>query len=103
MGNKALLTWNIAPGSEREHFQRVREFVRKLSALGLLLEDAWYTVYGESPQVLMGIVAEGRQEEQLDSALHSEEWERLLEELKQYIVDYNQRVVEATGPGLFQF
>lgn len=101
MGNKVLLTWNIHPGKEREHFPRVREFVRKLPSLGLELEDAWYTVYGESPQILMGIVAEGRQEEQLDGALHSQEWQQLLEELQQYVVDYNQRVVDAAGS--FQF
>ena len=97
MGNKALLTWNIHPGREKEHWPRVREFVRKLSSLGLELEDAWLTVYGESPQILMGIVAVGKQEEQLDGALHSEEWQQLLEELKQYVVDYSQRVVNAAG------
>jgi hypothetical protein len=101
MGNKALLTWNIRPGREREHFPRVREFVHKLSSLGLELEDAWYTVYGESPQILMGIVAEGRQEEQLDSALHSKEWQQLMEELQQYVVDFNQRIVDAAVS--FQF
>ena len=99
---KLLMTWDIIPGKEQEYFEFVvREFVPGMQGLGIQPTEAWYTVYGESPQILMGIVAEGRQEEQLDGALHSQEWQQLLEELQQYVVDYNQRVVDAAGS--FQF
>ena len=101
MGNKALLTWNIRPKNEREHFQRIREFVGKLANLGLELEQAWYTIYGDAPQILLAIVAQAKQEEQLDSVLASEEWDEMLTDLKDYITDYRQRIVPATGH--FQF
>ena len=99
--NKLLLTWNIRPGNEKEHFQRIRQFVSKLSTVGLELTDAWYTIYGEAPQVLLGISVQGGQEEYLDSLLSSKDWEDLLGEIRPYIADYRQRVVTATGH--FQF
>ncbi len=100
MAKKALLTWNIRSGNERDHFKRVREFVGKLSTLGLELEDAWYTVYGSAPQILLGIVERDKQGDHLYQILTSEEWEQLLGELKQYITGYAQRVVD--GAGRFQ-
>jgi hypothetical protein len=101
MANKVLLTWNIRPGKEREHFQRIREFVSKLTNLGLDLTDAWYTVYGEAPQILLGIVAPGGAEERLQQTMSSEQWKETLEEMREYITDYDQRLVKAGGP--FQF
>jgi hypothetical protein len=101
MAYKVLLTWNIQSGIEREHFQRIRVFVRKLAGLGLDLADAWYTVYGDAPQVLLGVVAAGGQEDQLQNILDSEEWSESLADLKPYISDYVQRVVKIEGQ--FQF
>ena len=101
MAHKVLLTWNIQSGIEREHFQRIRIFVSKLSGLGLNLADAWYTAYGDAPQVLLGIVADGGQDDQLPNILDSEEWGEILAELKPYIRDYRQRIVKIEGQ--FQF
>jgi hypothetical protein len=97
MANKILLTWNIRPGHEREHFQRIRKFVSDLGALGLDLQDGWYTVYGDAPQILLGIVAPGGGDDKLEKALTSREWATLVDELKQYVTDYRQRIVIATG------
>jgi len=101
MAHKVLLTWNIQSGIEREHFQRIRVFVSKLAGLGLDLADAWYTAYGDAPHVLLGIVAAGGQEDQLQNILDSEEWGELLAELRPYISDYKQRIVKVEGQ--FQF
>lgn len=101
MALKVLLTWNIQSGIEREQFQRIRVFVSKLSGLGLDLADAWYTAYGDAPQVLIGLVAAGGQDDQLQNILDSEEWGELLAELKPYITDYQQRIVKVEGQ--FQF
>lgn len=103
MAKKALLTWNIRAGNEREHFKHVRDFVAKLPNVGLELEDAWYTVYGSSPQVLLGVVGQERHEEHLEEMLRSEEWEQLISEFKQYIADYRQRIINiAVGSSRFQ-
>ena len=101
MANKALLTWNIRPGGEREHFQRIRAFVNKLADLGLDLADAWYTVYGDAPQILLGIVVQKDQKIVLEEVLASQGWQDILDEIKQYVTDYNQRIVQAQGQ--FQF
>ena len=101
MANKALLTWNIRPGGEREHFQRIRAFVNKLADLGLDLADAWYTIYGDAPQILLGVVVQKEQKLVLEEVLASQEWQDVLDELKQYITDYDERVVRAQGQ--FQF
>lgn len=101
MAHKLLLTWNIRPGHEREHFQDIRRFVTKISALGLDLADAWYTVYGSAPHILLGIVPQEAADKGLENVLSSEEWNQLVGELSQYIVDYEQRIVRAVGS--FQF
>ena len=101
MAHKVLLTWNIQSGIEREHFQRIRVFVSKLAGLGLDLADAWYTAYGDAPHVLLGILAAGGHEDQLQNILDSEEWGELMAELKPYISDYRQRIVKIEGQ--FQF
>jgi hypothetical protein len=97
MAKKALLTWNIRVDSEREHFSRVREFVAKLPSLGLELQDAWYTVYGTAPQVLLGIVEDNKHKGTLQKILTSDQWEQLLGDLKPYIIGYAQRIVEGAG------
>jgi hypothetical protein len=101
MANKALLTWNIRPGGEREHFQRIRAFVNKLADLGLDLADAWYTIYGDAPQILLGLVVQSDAKVTLEEILASQEWQDILGELKQYISDYDQRIVKVQGQ--FQF
>jgi hypothetical protein len=101
MANKALLTWNIRPGGEREHFQRIRAFVNKLADLGLDLADAWYTIYGDAPQILLGLVVQTDAKVTLEEVLASQEWQDILGELKQYISDYEQRIVRVQGQ--FQF
>jgi hypothetical protein len=101
MRNKALLTWNIRPQTKIEHFQKLREFASKLPLLGLELTDAWYTVYGNAPHILLGIVPQGSQSNHLQNTLASEEWEQMIAELRQYIASYHQRIVEDSGH--FQF
>jgi hypothetical protein len=93
MGNKLLLTWNIRSQTQMEHFQRLREFVNKLPLLGLELKDAWWTRYGESPDILLGIAAQGSETDLLETAVTSEEWRKMLGELKEYISGYKQRIV----------
>ncbi|MBN1937202.1 MAG: hypothetical protein JW934_21260 [Anaerolineae bacterium] len=105
MAQKILLTWNIRARSERdqrEHFKLVRDFVGKLPTAGLKLEDAWYTAYGNAPQVLLGIVAHDQREQDLRAVLGSEAWEQLISEIKVHIIDYRQRII-TLSPGNSQF
>jgi hypothetical protein len=101
MAKKLLLTWNSHPKHERKLFHHVREVVNRAAPLGLELTDAWYTIYGEAPEILLGFIPRNGQEEQLSVVLASEEWHAILKDLSQFVTDYEQRVVKATGG--FQF
>ena len=57
MAIKLIMTWDIAPDHEQEYFEFVvREFIPGVQRLGFELSDAWATVYGERPQILVGAV-----------------------------------------------
>jgi hypothetical protein len=93
---KLLMYWNIRPGREDEYFEFIiREFGPGLVELGVRPTDAWYTQYGDGPQILTGAVAEGI--ESLQSALASDEWRKLKKELLTYVTDYRQKIVRASG------
>ena len=101
MPNKLLLTWNSHPAHEREIISHVRDLVNRVSPLGLELRDAWYTVYGEAPQILLGFVMRRGNDQRIEAILAGAEWKEILRELQEYITDYEQRVVKATSG--FQF
>ena len=101
MSNKVLLTWNSHPRYEKELFHHVRELVNKVSPLGLELKDAWYTIYGEAPEILLGFVPHRGEDKTLDTVLTSDEWKDILDELYQYVTNYEQRIVKDTDR--FQF
>jgi hypothetical protein len=93
---KLLMTWNIQPGREGEYFEFVvREFGPGLMKLGVRPTDAWYTQYGDRPQILTGGVAEDL--ESLLRALGSDEWRKLNKKLLSYVTDYRQKIIRASG------
>jgi hypothetical protein len=93
---KLLMTWDIKSGHESEYLEFImREFGPAMVALGLQPTDAWYTVYGNGPQVLAGAVAETLQK--VEEILQSEEWGKLEGKLFEHVDHYRRRVVEAAG------
>jgi hypothetical protein len=96
MALKLLMTWDMVPGREQEYFEfLVREFVPGLQRLGVQPTEAWYTTYGEGPQMLAGFVAENH--EVMQEALETDEWESLKAKLFDYVTNFNSKVVRATG------
>jgi hypothetical protein len=92
---KLLMSWNIQPGREDEYFEFViRDFGPGLIELGVRPTDAWYTQYGDRPQILTGGVAEDL--ESLKRVLASEEWHKLKAKLLTYVTDYNQKIIPAS-------
>jgi hypothetical protein len=97
---KLLMSWDIQPGQERTYFNFVmREFAPGLAKLGLQITEAWYTLYGEGPQILTAGVTEDMAE--MNKLLEAPEFEELLDQLREYVIDLNYRVVPASGR--FQF
>jgi hypothetical protein len=97
---KLIMNWDIQSGKETEYFEFVmKEFAPGLMQLGLEPTDAWYTMYGNRPQVLTGSVAGDL--DTMRQILSSEEWHKLHERLMDFVNGYHQKVVRATGG--FQF
>ncbi|HLV43586.1 MAG TPA: hypothetical protein VKY39_01390 [Aggregatilineales bacterium] len=93
---KLLMTWDIQDGRDADYFEFVvREWVPGITKLGLQPTEAWYTLYGDCPQVLTGGIAEDLST--MRGILASEEWELLLGKLEQYVENYQQKIVPATG------
>jgi hypothetical protein len=94
MGIKLLLTWDMIPGREQEYFEfLVREFVPGLQKLGIEPAEAWYTTYGESPQMLTEFLAEDLDE--VRQALDTDEWVTLNDRLLEYVTNFQSKIVKA--------
>jgi len=94
MAVKLLMTWDILPGREQEYFEFVvREFIPGMQRLGLETTDAWFTVYGDRPQIMAG--AKTASMSALEQVLQSPDWESLTRQLLDYVEDFNYKVVPA--------
>ncbi len=97
---KLIMTWNILPNHEQEYFDfLVREFVPGLNRLGFELSDAWATIYGDRPQVLVSAVLADEQE--AEQRMARNEWHELKEKLQRYILNFECKLAPVR-PG-FQF
>ncbi len=96
---KLLMTWDIREGQESTYMEFiVHELGPALNQLGLTITDAWYTVAGQGPQVIIGGVAEDQRA--LEQIMQHPDWHKLQEKLQGLIVNYRQRVTQPQG--LFQ-
>jgi hypothetical protein len=100
MAVKLIMTWDIAAEHEQEYFEFVvREFIPGVQRIGLELSDAWATVYGNQPQIMVGaVMPDARKARQI---LNSKEWNSLFNQLMDFVTNYSQKLVEARGG--FQF
>jgi len=94
MSVKLLMTWDIKPEHEQEYFEFViREFIPGIQRLGAELSDAWATVYGNGPQIMVGAVLPSLNRSR--QLLCSSEWEALYNHLLDFVQNYQQKVIEA--------
>jgi hypothetical protein len=97
---KLIMTWDIAPEHEQDYFEFVvREFVPGIQRLGFELSEAWVTVFGNHPQIQVGVVLPSLSKAR--QVMHSSEWKSLNNQLQDYVVNYTQKLVNAQGG--FQF
>jgi len=93
---KLLMTWDIIPGKEQEYFEFVvREFVPGMQGLGIQPTEAWYTTFGDQPQILAGGTA--RDLTTMKMLLATEEWDRLRDRLMEFVTNFKWKVVRARG------
>lgn len=93
---KLLMTWDIIPGKEQEYFEFVvREFVPGMQGLGIQPTEAWYTTYGERPQILTGGTAKDLVT--MEAVLETEEWTALKDRLLEFVTNFEWKVVRASS------
>ena len=91
---KLLMTWDIIPGREQEYFEFVvREFIPQVQQLGMEPSDAWFTMYGDQPQIMAAMQMPTLDE--IERVLGSGEWESLINRLLDYVENYDYKVVQA--------
>ncbi len=96
MAVKLLMSWDIKPGAEQEYFEFVvREFVPGITKLGIQPTEAWYTVYGNCPQILTAGVADTA--DAIRKVLATEEWLALQEKLESFVDNLDRKVIRAGG------
>lgn len=97
---KVLMTWSIKPGREQEYFGFVvGEFLPKANKMGLELTDAWVTVYGDQPKILVGAILPDLITAQ--DLLNSQAWFNLQKQLEDFVDDFSYKLVKPKGN--FQF
>jgi hypothetical protein len=91
---KLLMTWNILPNREQEYFEFViSDFIPEIKVLGISPVDVWYTMYGDQPQIM--VAAKTQSQAALNVAMASKEWQRLVENLMQFVDNFSYKVVPA--------
>lgn len=94
---KLMMTWDILPNREQEYFEFViSDFMPEIKGMGISPVDIWYTLYGKQPQIM--IAAKAQSQTALNVAMASKEWQRLIENLLQFVDNFSYKVVsDRTG------
>ena len=96
MATKLLMRWNIRAEREAEYSDFVaNEFIPRINKLGMVEIQAWYTVYGESEQILISGVTQTV--DQMTYILNSDEWDRLRQRLDELVDDFSTKVIPANA------
>jgi hypothetical protein len=90
------MTWDLLPGREQDYFEFVvRDFIPGMQEIGLQPSDAWYTYYGDHPQIMAGAVVNSMDE--MDRLINSQDWLDLTQQLMEYVQDFDYKIVPARG------
>lgn len=96
MAVKLIMTWDILPGREQDYFEFVvRDFIPGLQKLGMEPSDAWYTVFGDQPQIMT--TAQMSSLGMLQSTLDSSDWQNLTQSMLDYVENFQYKVVPWRG------
>jgi hypothetical protein len=97
---KLIMSWDISSEHEEEYFEFiVRDFIPGMQHLGFELSDAWATVFGPQPQILVGAVLPS--EKKARELLGSSDWNSLNNRLQDYVKNFSYKIVNARSG--FQF
>jgi hypothetical protein len=87
-----MMKFDIRPDHYEEYYRYVLgEFIPEVQNLGLYSFMAWHVAYGDYPMRQIEFVADTL--ETLQQAFHSTKWHDLEDRLKNYITNYERKVV----------
>jgi hypothetical protein len=90
------MSWDILPGKEQTYFEfAMKTFAPELMKMGWQPTEAWYTLYGEGPQIMTAGVTDSV--DKMREILDSYEWQELREKLMDYVTNFEYKVIPATG------
>jgi hypothetical protein len=94
---KVIMTWNIQENKEQEYIEfAVSELSPTLSSLGLQINDVWYTIIGNGPEmVVSGLMPTRAEAEQM---LQSGTWMQIRSRLHDYVEDIKIKIVKPNAP-----
>lgn len=93
---KLVMSWDILPGKEQTYFEfAMKTFAPELMKMGWQPTEAWYTLYGEGPQITTAGTTDSV--DKMRDILDSEEWGELQQSLLDYVTNFEYKVVPATG------
>jgi hypothetical protein len=93
---KLLMSWDILPDQEANTLEfMAHELAPAIQQLGITPTEAWYTVYGNQPQIMVGAVANDLPS--MLQVLDSEKWQELMDKLSQFVHNFTQKLVRAKG------
>ena len=91
------MTWDIQENKEIEYIEfAVNELSPTLGALGLQINDVWYTVVGSGPEMVVSGLMPDRSEAM--HLLQSRDWSQLQKRLAEFVENINVKIVQPQGP-----
>jgi hypothetical protein len=89
-----MMTWDILPGQEGDYFEFVvRDWIPGIQKLGLQPSQAWFTLYGDQPQIMAEALIPDLGSAQ--KILDSQDWADLKLQLLDYVEDFSLKIVNA--------
>lgn len=93
---KLLMSWDILPGHEQDYFEfAMQTFAPELMRMGWQPTEAWYTLFGNAPQILTAGTTDSV--DKMREILESPQWEELKGRLLEYVGNFRYKIVPATG------
>lgn len=91
---KVMISYNMQPGKEQECQDTLANKVAPgLARLGFRFSDVWFTIYGNSPQILGGGVVKDMDEAR--RIFLSDAWSELKEQMERVTNDLQVKLVLA--------
>ncbi len=93
---KVLISYDMREGREEECQRYVMQTLGPgMAQLGLRITDAWYTLWGNAPQIMGGGVVDSQ--EAASRMIYSQEWGNLVDGLRPLVDNFRIRVIDASG------